>query len=240
MIGCAAPYIQDYFKMTTPRFGEITVENENITQNVWGFIIDELKFDNNVWLIWNSNTIIRKWERACGMGSYMNEFCYYNIYLVDNYCNKYIIEIKWDMLQSLHGHSRPVKESIAPYWISEKFGNIKRGYKYDIPLSNEEISYVKKYCTMADADNIDVFRHKMSDYFSLQSRLTSLGNTADITVPLDDKIDKLLRHIEVIESTNMLQTKLIQDMEKKLDELQKANTDNSGFISYLKKLFAWN
>ncbi len=224
--------------MTTPRFGEISIDiNDSnttiVTKDCLDSILSELKLDANVWIIWYGTGQHYRTETN---GSCINEVSYIDIYLIDNYFNMYKITATCDYLMVL----QKIRQASSPIYTKYLFIDIKRTCKYDIPLSNREISYVNKYCTVTDTENMGIFRHKMDDYITLQDKLSGLEDTTAITKPLEDKIEKLLWYIESVEITNTIQSKTIQEMQTTITNMQKRQEDYSGFISYLKKLFAWN
>ncbi len=229
--------------MTTPRFGEIAIDSNDsnttiATKDFWDSILTGMKLDKGVWIIWYEIGQHYRTKMATGLGNISSEVCIHDIYLIDNYCNKYKFSANHDQLLVLQ--KKEVYNSYTGSGNTAYLFPDKRGCKFETPLTDEEITYIKKYCTIVDTERFDVFKHKMADYFSLQSSLAKLGSMSDVNKPLEDKIDKLLRHIEAIETTNKSQSKVIESMENKITELQKKHTDDSGFITYLKKLFAWN
>jgi len=250
------PYIVT-LRMTTPRFGDITVDTNDsnttnttiTTKDFWDSILTGMKFDKNVWIIWNG--IGHHYRMKHSSGNCINEAYHHDIYMIDNYFNKYKIIPTHEEIEVL----QKKKNGNVTYLFTGIMKNttIKTGTTYDTPLSDEEIIYIKKYCTINDTENMDVFKRKMKDYFTLhtdttmETKVSELENKLQICIESVGLIRSYQEHMKKYDAkiseqqiTIVHQSKMIKTLEHKNTELQKKQEDDSGFISYLKKLFAWN
>lgn len=223
----------------TPRFGEIAADTLDssittiIKKELWDSILKALVDISNIpiYAIWIGS------KEYCsivvdGVGHATN-MLHRDIYLIDNYFNKY-----------KYTRSPNVVEVITTHPFIDIIKTTSMNNKYDTLLSDEEISYIKQYCTIEDADHMAVLKLKMKDYLTSHNRTierhTILTEVYSLNRAAEERITSLLKRIEELETTNMLYRDSMKNMAHKTIKLEKKQDDDSRFIAYLKHLFVWN
>ncbi len=242
----------------TPRFGEITNYDEVITEIVCNNIKDEMKLDKNVWFILYKRHMYYKCEMT---GSYYSPLPYYKIYLIDNYLNKYLVDVKAycpynspNTFNLLNDINKTYKTSDKRFYIEAVIKELIVNCKYDTPLSDEEITYIRDYCNKDDFEDMTILKNRMKSYITLQNTLnnyetnvtelernynTLLNNNKLLQKSLEEKFITLLKQNEALLETNKQYKSSIQELNTKIVELEKLQKEDSTFMSYLKNLVVW-
>jgi hypothetical protein len=247
----------------TPRFGEITNYDWFITESVCNNLKDEMKLDKNVWFILHTRIeyFHHESQSMTSPGGWSKD---YKIYLFDNYLNEYefyYCNNNFNILKILNNDNKlyfpPQNDNdrLRYSMVQTHIKNIKNNCKYDTPLSDEEITYIRDYCNKEEFEDMIILKNKMKLHITLQKTLnnyeiklselegnynTLLNNNKLFKKSLEEKFITILKQNETLLESNKKYESSIQELNTKINKLEKLQKEDSTFMSYLKNLFVWN